>query len=185
MFNIMDDIEFEYIGEDEVLEDSALNEHFEPRFFRFYRDGKNVCGKDLNCAPKIEIFSFVRSENIHPKFIKSVGALSITNAGNEVFGFCEPSSNTNQSQSSFKDLAKERLKSRFDVSNISSFDKFMKILKSCHLIEGVNDKFYCDCAGGSIARHRKHSAGLMFKTEILQIDSDVRSKPLGQKRKRG
>ena len=132
-----------------------------------------------------EIFSFVHSENIHPKFRKSDGALSITNAGNEVFGSCEPSSNTNQSQSSFKDLAKERLKSRFDVSNISSFDKFMKIRKSCHLIEHVNDEFYCDCAGGSIARKCKHSAGLMFKMKILQIDSDVRSKPLGQKRKRG
>ena len=33
MLNIMDDIEFEYISEDEVLEDSALNEDFEPRFF--------------------------------------------------------------------------------------------------------------------------------------------------------
>ena len=185
MFNIMDDIEFEYISEDEVLEDSALNEDFEPRFFWFNHDGKNFCGKDFNCAPKIEIFSFVHSENIHPKFRKSDGALSITNAGNEVFGSCEPSSNTNQSQSSFKDLAKERLKSRFDISNISFFDKFMKIRKSCHLIEHVNDEFYCDCAGGSIARQCKHSAGLMFKMKILQIDSDVRSKPLGQKRKRG
>ena len=60
-----------------------------------------------------------------------------------------------------------------------------KIRKSCHLIEQVNDEFYCDCAVGSKARQCKHSVGLMFKTEILQIDSDVRSKPLGQKRKRG
>ena len=99
--------------------------------------------------------------------------------------YAVPSSNTNQLQSSLKDLAKERLKSRFDVSNISSFDECMKIRKSCHLIEQVNDEFYCDCAVGSKARQCKHSVGLMFKTEILQIDSDVRSKPLGQKRKRG
>ena len=31
----------------------------------------------------------------------------------------------------------------------------------------------------------KHTVGLMFKTDIIEIDSDVRSKPLGQKRKRG
>ena len=49
----MDDIEFEYISEDEVLEDSALNEDFEPRSVRVNRDGKTVCGKDFNWAPKI------------------------------------------------------------------------------------------------------------------------------------
>ena len=35
------------------------------------------------------------------------------------------------------------------------------------------------------ARLCKHTDGLMFKTNIIEIDSDVRSKPLGQKRKRG
>ena len=91
---------------------------------------------------------------------------------------------TNQSESSLKDLAKQRLKSRFDVSNISSFDESVKIRKSCHLIEQVNSEFYCDCAMGSKARLCKHTVGLMLKTEIIGIDSDVRSKPLGQKRKR-
>ena len=37
---------------------------------------------------------------------------------------------------------------------------------------------------GSKARLCKHTVGLMLKTEIIEIDSDVRSKPLGQKRKR-
>ena len=99
--------------------------------------------------------------------------------------YAVPSSNTCQSQSSLKDLAKQRLKSRFDVSNISSFDESVKIRKSCHLIEQVNSEFYCDCAMGSKARLCKHTVGLMFKTDMLEIDSDVRSKPLGQKRKRG
>ena len=35
------------------------------------------------------------------------------------------------------------------------------------------------------ARVCKHAVGLMYKTGVLEISSDVRSKPLGQKRKRG
>ena len=60
-----------------------------------------------------------------------------------------PSSHTNRSQNSLKDLGKQRLKSRFDISNILTFDETRK------------------------------------NSEILEIDSDVRSKPLGQKRERG
>ena len=56
--------------------------------------------------------------------------------------YAVPSSNTNQSQSSLKDLAKERLKSRFDISNISTFDECIAIRKSCHLIEQVNGEFF-------------------------------------------
>ena len=45
----MDDFEFEYIGEDEALEESTnLNEDFEPRSFRINHDGKKVRGKDFN-----------------------------------------------------------------------------------------------------------------------------------------
>ena len=49
----------------------------------------------------------------------------------------------------------------------------------------MNSEFFCDCAMGSKARLCKQTVGLMFKTDIIEIDSDVRSKPLGQKRKRG
>ena len=31
----------------------------------------------------------------------------------------------------------------------------------------------------------KHSVGMMYKCGILEVDSEVRSKPIGQKRKRG
>ena len=129
----MDDFEFEYIGDDEALEESAnLNEDFAPRSVRINRYGKKVRGKDFNWVPKInlsnpkqfkesniledlqtnysvgkcygsftvlsshedsqawtEIFSFIHSLNIHPKFRMSDGALSITKAGKEVFGSCE------------------------------------------------------------------------------------------------
>ena len=37
--------------------------------------------------------------------------------------YAVPSSNTNQSQNSLKDFAKQRLKSRFDISNILTYDQ--------------------------------------------------------------
>ena len=43
----MEDIEFEYIGEDEALEETSdLNEDFERRTVRINRDGKKIRGKD-------------------------------------------------------------------------------------------------------------------------------------------
>ena len=40
--------------------------------------------------------------------------------------YAVPSSNTNQSQNSLKDFAKQRLKSKFDISNILTFDETRK-----------------------------------------------------------
>ena len=40
--------------------------------------------------------------------------------------YAVPSNNTNQSQNSLKDFAKQRLKSRFDISNILTFDETRK-----------------------------------------------------------
>ena len=44
----MDDFEFEYIGDDKALEESAnLNEDFENRSVRINRAGKKVRGKGI------------------------------------------------------------------------------------------------------------------------------------------
>ena len=54
----MDDIEFEFIGEDEALEESAdLNEDYERRTVRLNCDGKEARGKDFNWAPKINFIT--------------------------------------------------------------------------------------------------------------------------------
>ena len=94
-----------------------------------------------------------------------------------------PSSKTNLSAKSLKELAIERIRSRFDISNVKHFDNFVKTRSSCHLVEQVGKDFYCDCYEGMKGRYCKHSVGLMFKTETLEITSEVRSKPLGQKRR--
>ena len=77
------------------------------------------------------------------------------------------------------------MKSRFDVSRHSSFDDAMITRQSCHIIEQVGKDYFCDCHEGIKGRLCKHSVGLMYKCGTLEITSDVRSKPLGQKRRRG
>ena len=74
---------------------------------------------------------------------------------------------------------------RFEIPECQSFDESMKIRQSCHLVEQVNNEFFCDCPLGIKGKMCKHTVGLLYKTGIMEITSDVRSKPLGQKRKRG
>lgn len=99
--------------------------------------------------------------------------------------YAVPSSKTSSNDIPLKDYAKERLKSRFDVSRHSSYDDAMITRQSCHIIEQVGKDYFCDCHEGIKGRLCKHSVGLMYKCGTLEITSDVRSKPLGQKRQRG
>ena len=96
-----------------------------------------------------------------------------------------PSSKTKQSELTLKEIAKIRLSKRFNSNSLTSFDEYVQIRSSCYLVEQVGKEFYCDCFEGMKARVCKHAVGLMFKTGVLEISSDVRSKPLGQKRRRG
>ena len=61
----------------------------------------------------------------------------------------------------------------------------MKIRQNCHLIEQVNDEFFCDCPLSIKGKMCKHTCAMLYKTGTLEITSDVHSKPLGQKRRRG
>ena len=61
----------------------------------------------------------------------------------------------------------------------------IKIRSSCYIVEQKGSEFYCDCPVGSKGHMCKHSVALMYKCGILEVTSDVRSKPLGVKRKRG
>ena len=96
-----------------------------------------------------------------------------------------PSSFTKDTEDSLKEIAKQRIIERFKIPDIQTFDESMKIRQSCHLIEQVNEEFFCDCPLGIKGKMCKHICGMLYKTGTLEISSDVRSKPLGQKRKRG
>ena len=96
-----------------------------------------------------------------------------------------PSSSTKNTEDSLKEIAKQRIMERFKISDSQTFDESMKIRQSCHLIEQVNDEFFCDCPLGIKGKMCKHTVAMLYKTGTLEITSDVRSKPLGQKRRRG
>ena len=89
------------------------------------------------------------------------------------------------SELSLKELAKLRIKTRFDVSKFKTFDECMKTRLACHLVEQKGSEFYCDCHEGIKSRLCKHSVAMMYKMGVIEIDDHVRSKPIGQKRRRG
>ena len=95
-----------------------------------------------------------------------------------------PSSNTKEA-GSLKELAKKRMALRNDASFAPSFDDFLTIRSSCWLVERKGGQYFCDCFNGMKGRLCKHAIGLMYKTGDLMVTEDVRSKPLGQKRRKG
>ena len=92
-----------------------------------------------------------------------------------------PSSKTAED---LQEIAAVRLSERFEISS-KSLEDYIKIRSSCYIIEQKGLEFFCDCFVGSKGHMCKHAVGLMFKLGLLEITGDVRSKPLGQKRKRG
>ena len=83
------------------------------------------------------------------------------------------------------ELAKERMLLRTDSTKAKTFNDFIDIRASCWIVEKKAGQFYCDCYNGIKGRFCKHAIGLMYKTCDLTVTEDVRSKPLGQKRRRG
>ena len=96
-----------------------------------------------------------------------------------------PSSNSKNESASLKDLAKSRMALRTDSTSSKSFNEFIQTRSSCWLVERREGLFFCDCYNGIKGRICKHAVGLMYKTGDLEVTDDVRSKPLGQKRRRG
>ena len=82
-------------------------------------------------------------------------------------------------------MAKKRIALRNDASFAPTFDEFLKIRSSCWLVERRGGQYYCDCFNGIKGRLCKHAIGIMYKTGDLMATEDVRSKPLGQKRRKG
>ena len=95
------------------------------------------------------------------------------------------SSQTSTSSKSLRELAKDRILTRFDNSSFKNFDEMVETRSSCYIVEQRGNNFFCDCPLGIKGKLCKHSVGLLYKTKVLDITPDVRSVPLGQKRPRG
>lgn len=93
-------------------------------------------------------------------------------------------SNSNTIQKPLKERAKERIKQRQNPDH-KSFKEFKDVRTSCWLLEERNGEYYCDCPVDMKGKLCQHSNGMAYLQGKLEVTSEVRSVPLGQKRKRG
>ena len=94
------------------------------------------------------------------------------------------SSSNSLTELSLKDRAKLRIKMRETLS-MASFDEYKAMRNSCWLLEERDGDFFCDCPIGSKGKLCKHTVGMHYRQGFIEVTSQVRSVPLGQKRKRG
>ena len=89
-------------------------------------------------------------------FVKVPASNIKTLSSNVTTIFAVPSSKTSTHDVPLKNLAKQRLKSRYDLSSFTSFDDAMKVRNSCHIIEQSGSDFLCDCHEGKDIDKRRH-----------------------------
>ena len=110
------------------------------------------------------------------------------------------SSENTMTDMSLKRLAKLRITLRGEPE-FDSFDHYMAIRTSCWILEYRNGQFFGDCPIGMKVKEFyqhllfyinifqgklcKHTVGMSYMEGILDVTSQVRAVPLGQKRKRG
>ena len=93
-------------------------------------------------------------------------------------------SNSNKIQKTLKERAKERMKQRQNPDH-KSFQEYINVRTSCWLLEERNGEFNCDCPVDMKGKLCQHSNGMSYLQGKLEVTSEVRSVPVGQKRKRG
>ena len=111
-------------------------------------------------------------------------------------------STSNTMAGSLADRAKQRLKTR-ESPLFNHFDDYKTLRQSCWIIEECEGEFFCDCGKcmkvinvcfqctlcefnccfqGKLG---KHTVGMAYRQGYLEVTPEVRSVPLGAKRKRG
>ena len=93
-------------------------------------------------------------------------------------------SSENKIQMNLIQRAKNRISQRKSL-DVNSFKEYKDIRTSCWLLEERDNDFFCDCPIGMKGKLCKHTIGMRYVTGKLEATSQVRSVPLGQKRKRG
>lgn len=93
-------------------------------------------------------------------------------------------SNSNKIEKSLKERAKERIKQREKPEHIN-YQQYLDVRSSCWLLEERNGEYYCDCPVAMKGKLCHHTVGMSYLQGKLEVTSEVRSVPLGQKRKRG
>ena len=93
------------------------------------------------------------------------------------------SSENSMTSMPLKRLAKLRIKSRGEPE-FDNFDEYMNVRTSCWILEFRNGQFFCDCPVGMKGKLCKHMVGMCYMEGIMEVTSQERTVPLGQKRKR-
>ena len=93
-------------------------------------------------------------------------------------------SSENKIQMNLIQRAKNRISQRKSL-DVNSFKEYKDMRTSCWLLEERDNDFFCDCPIGMKGKLCKHTIGMRYVTGKLEATSQVRSVPLGQKRKRG
>ena len=94
------------------------------------------------------------------------------------------SSSNSMTNLSLKARAKKRIEER-GKPTAASFQEYSELRSSCWLIEERDGDYYCDCPISMKGKLCKHTNGLNYMNGKLEVTSQVRSVPIGQKRKRG
>ena len=86
-----------------------------------------------------------------------------------IFGL--PSSSVHQELQHLplKDLVRLRLEKRLNPT-YESLEQFFKIRSSCHIVEEINNEFFCDCAQGIKGHLCKHTMALTFDRTDFPVD---------------
>jgi hypothetical protein len=83
---------------------------------------------------------------------------------------------------------KARAKKRIEESgkpSVSSFEEYQAWRSSYWLVEERDHDYFCDCPISMKGKLCKHTNGLYYREGKMEVTSQVRSVPIGQKRKRG
>ena len=94
------------------------------------------------------------------------------------------SSRSNRVDKSLKDRAKDRVRSR-EFCDHRSFQEYLDVRTSCWILEERDGDYFCDCPVSMKGKLCHHTVGMSYLQGKLEATSEVRSVPLGQKRKRG
>ena len=105
------------------------------------------------------------------------------NKDGNILGINNPQGKYTVTESEEFKLGKVNANRRTPLS--SSFDEFLRIRSSCWIIEERDGDMFCDCPVGMKGKLCKHSVGILYHSNVLEPADDVRSVPLGEKRKRG
>lgn len=176
LFEVMKRLVSEWSEEDEVVLDGSRLDVLEND-----RNGLKM---------KTEGYQWYKQNNQKGKIMKinPSGKYSVSQADEfnlgKVDNLWSVLSSGDKSDKNLLERTKTRIQNR-KVPCSKSFDEYLSIRSSCWIVEERDGDFFCDCPIGMKGKLCKHTVGLLYREGHIEVTSEVRSVPLGQKRRKG